>query len=164
VPLRLMDRIIKASIAIGILLVGMSASYYFVVALPSIQRQRLDQEATATKWEQEQQCARSAAKFYNESTWSQSNVSGGFDNHFNHKLNKCFILVSTTTSQGNNLFFYRVLMDVNGGTQSALASYDKQVPSGVADYMVKPFMCDMLDKFCKSEEEFNAFVKPYMEQ
>jgi len=159
-----MDRIFKASLAIGILLVGMSLSYYFIFFLPAIQKQRLDAQVTATKWEQEQQCAKSAADFFNGSSWTQSNVSAGYDNHFNHKLNKCFILVNATSSQGSSLLFYRVLMDVNGGTQSALATYDKQVPVGVADYMVKPFVCDMLDKYCNSEEEFNAFVKPYMEQ
>ena len=159
-----MDRIVKASLAIGILLVGISASYYFIFGLPAIEKQRLDAQVKATKWEQERQCAKSSADFFNGSNWTQSNVSAGYDNHFNHKLNKCFILVNTTTSQGSSLSFYRVLMDVNGGTQSALATYGKQVPSGVADYMVKALICDMLDKYCNSEEEFNAFVKPYMEQ
>jgi hypothetical protein len=159
-----MDKIIKASLAIGILLVGISASYYFILVLPAIQKQRTDAQVTATKWEQEQQCAKSAADFFNGSNWTQSNVSSGYDNHFDHKLNKCFILVKTWSSQGGSFFFGRLLMDVNGGTQSALATYSKQVPSGVAEYMVKPFVCTMLDRYCHTDEEFDAFVKPYMEQ
>jgi hypothetical protein len=158
-----MDRMIKASLAIGILLVGISAFYYFIFALPAIQKQRLDAQATTAKWEKEQQCSKSAADFFNGSTLSESNVSAGYDNHFNHKLNKCFIFVKKTSSQGGSLFLYKILMDVNGGTSSALGEYDKEVRTGVADYMVKPFVCRMLDKYCKTDEEFDAFVKSYME-
>jgi hypothetical protein len=158
-----MDRMIKAGLAIGILLVGISAFYYFIFALPRIQRQRIDGQAQAARWEREQQCSRSAADFFNGSTWPNSNVSAGYDNHFNHRLNKCFIFVKTANSQGGSLFLYRVLMDVNAGTNSALGEYDKEVPAGVAEYMVKPFVCRMLDKYCKTDEEFDAFVKSYME-
>lgn len=158
-----MDRMIKTSLAVGILLVGISAFYYFIVALPAIQRQRLDAQAQAAKWEEERQCSKIAADFFNGSTWADSNVSAGYDNHFNRKLNKCFILVKTSRSLAGSLFLYRALMDVNGGTNSALGEYDKEVPAGVAEYMVKPFVCRMLDKYCKTDEEFDAFVKSYME-
>jgi hypothetical protein len=159
-----MDKMIKASLAIGIMLVGISAFYYFIFALPAIQKQRLEAQATAAKWEKEQQCSKRATDFFNGGTLSDSNVSAGYDNnHFNHKLNKCFILVKKTSSQGGSLFLYRALMDVNGGTSSALGEYDKEVPAGVAEYMVKPFVCRMLDKYCKTDEEFDAFVKSYME-
>ena len=158
-----MDRMIKASLAIGILLVGISAFYYFVIALPAIQKQRLEAQAASAKWAQDQQCAKSAADFFNGSTWADSNVSAGYDNHFNHKLNKCFIFAKTTSNLGGNLFLYRVLMDVNGGTSSALGEYNKQLQGGVPEYMIKPFVCRMLDKYCKTDEEFDAFVKSYME-
>jgi len=158
-----MDRMIKASLAIGILLVGISAFYYLIFALPAIQKQRLDAQATAARWEQEQQCSKSAADFFNGSTLSDSNVSAGYDSHFNHKLNKCFILVKKTSSLGGSLFLYKVLMDINGGTSSALGEYNKEVPAGVAEYMVKPFVCSMRDKYCRTDEEFSAFVKSYME-
>ena len=158
-----MDKMIKASLAIGILLFGISAFYYFIFALPAIQRQRLDAQVKSAKWQQERQCSKSAADFYNGSTWADSNVSAGYDNHFNPKLDKCFILVKTANSLGGSLFLYRVLMNVNGGTNSALGEYDKEVPKGVADYMVKPFVCRMLDKNCQTDEEFDSFVKSYME-
>jgi len=162
----LTDRLIKPSIAIGILLIGSSAAYYFIFALPQIQKARLDAQLRVTLWDQEQQCSKRAEAIFNESNWGGPEVfSSGYENHFNQKLNKCFMLV-TVNSNGldGSLFFSKTLFDVNAGTQSSLGHWNKQVPRGVADYSVKPFACGMLDEYCQTDEEFDAFVKTYMEQ
>lgn len=152
-----MDRMIKASAAIGILLVGISASYYFLFVLPAIQRQRLATEVAQKILEEDQKCAKGAKEYFKDGSWT-----GGYENHFNRRLNRCYIYVRSTQSQANSVFLYRLLADVNEGT--TIAEYDKQVTTGTADYLVKPFVCSMLKEYCHSDEEFDAFVKTYMEQ
>ena len=159
------DRLIKPTIAIGILLIASSAAYYLIFALPQIQKERFDAQIRATLWDHEQQCSKRAEAIFQGTNWGGSGVfSSGYENHFNRKLNKCFMLVRVNSNGGGSLFFYKALFDVNAGTSSSRAEFDKQVPSGVADYTVKPFVCKMLDKYCQTDEEFDAFVKTYMEQ
>ncbi len=152
---------VKLSLALGVLLLGISSCYYFMFALPKIQNQRLAAQVNAAKWEREQQCSTRAKHFFDESSWSEKNSGASYENHFNNRLNRCFILVKSSTSQGNSRFLYRVLMDVNDGKE--IAQYHKQVPYGQAEYAGKPFVCAILEKFCQTDEEFDAFVKSYME-
>ena len=154
-------RIVKLSLAVGVLLVGISSCYYFMFALPKIQNQRLAMQVNAAKWEREQQCSTRAEHFFNGSSWSEKNTGAWYENHFNSRLNRCYILVNSRTSQGNSVFLYRVLMDVNDGKD--IARYSKEVPYGKADYEGKPFVCALLEKFCQTDEDFDAFVKSYME-
>lgn len=70
-------------------------------------------------------------------------------NHYNTKLDKCFILVSYSK---NNL---KVLREINENkTYGSVRS--KQ--DGTAS------ICSVLEKTCGSEEEWNALVKSYMEE
>jgi hypothetical protein len=156
-----MDRMIKTSLAIGILLIGISTSYYFIFFLPAMQKQRLATQVAQTVLDQDQKCAKGAKEFFSEGGWANKNALAGYENHFNRNLNRCYIYVQDTTSMGTTLFTYKMLADVNDG--KTVAEYDKRIPSGVADYEVKPIVCDMLDKYCQSVDEFEAFVKTYME-
>jgi hypothetical protein len=158
-----MDRIVKVSLSVGILLVGISASYYFIFALPAIQKQRLAAQVMQTMLEQDQQCSKGAKEFFDANGFAnnKSALADEYENHFNKRLNKCFVLVRINTLPGNALFLHRALFDVYDG--KTIAEYDKRVPIGTAEYEVKPFSCSMLDKNCQTDEEFDAFVKTYME-
>jgi len=150
----------KFCIALGALLVGFSASYYFVFALPNIQKQRLTEQTNAALWQREQECSTRAEHFFNESSWSEKGNTS-YESHFNHRLNRCFISVRSNTFEATSIFYYKVLADVND--VKTIGEYDKQVMHGVADYTVKPFVCSMLEKYCTTDDEFDAFVKTYME-
>lgn len=152
---------VKLSMAVGVLLLGISSCYYFVFALPKLQNQRLVAQVSATNWDHERQCSAAAEHFFNESGWSDKNSGAWYENHFNRRLNRCFILVRSNISEGQNLVQSTALMDVNDG--ESIGQYGKNIPFGKADYAVKPFTCDVLDKYCQTTEEFDAFVKPYME-
>ena len=153
--------VVKLSLAVGVLLVGISSCYYFMFALPRIQNQRLAVELNSAKWEREQQCSARAEHFFNESSWSEKNSGAWYENHFNHKMNKCLILVQSNSSMGTSLLRDKTLLDVNDG--KALALWGKTVSLGVHDSMVKPILCKLLDKDCQTDEEFDAFVKSYMD-
>ncbi|MHB8138002.1 MAG: hypothetical protein ACYDGO_06380 [Smithellaceae bacterium] len=76
-----------------------------------------------------------------------------YQSHYNKKLNKCFILVSVNTDsdyQGEMLF------DVNENKE--YGTYVRGKKSDTID------LCDVLEKECKSFEEWKSLIKPYMEE
>ena len=126
---------------------------------PAIQKERLAEQVNAAIWEHGLQCSSKAEHFFDENKFSDSG-SASYENHFNSRLNRCFILVTVNTFVGAGFFHYKVLMDVIDA--KTVAEYDKKV-SPATEYPVKPFVCDILDKYCQTDEEFDAFVKSYME-
>jgi len=72
-----------------------------------------------------------------------------YKNHFNKKLNKCFILVEYSESQ------LKSLRNINENKiyGSFLSKQDGNI-----------IICNVLEQKCKSEEEWDSLVKPYMEE
>jgi hypothetical protein len=81
-----------------------------------------------------------------------------YTNHYNEKLNKCFILIETVVIPNYKIFRTsraKTLLEIYKDTY--YGSY------GIArDGSVNP--CEMLKKECHSEEEWYALVKPYTEE
>jgi len=69
--------------------------------------------------------------------------------HYNTKLNKCFILINYPQKQ------LKVLREINDN--KVYGSF-RAKKDGTA------VICNALEKTCNSEEEWNALVKPYMEE
>lgn len=83
--------------------------------------------------------------------------SSGYTNHYNTKLNKCFILVTTTSypkDRKGNMIGMKNLYDINENKE--YASF-VTVKEKITD-------CRVLDKDCKSEGEWDMLIKPYMEE
>lgn len=72
-----------------------------------------------------------------------------YESHYNKKLNKCIMLVKTHTifKNGNNEWGTEIL-DINENKLLGRCFTESS--------------CYILDKKCKSEEEWNSLVKPYM--
>jgi len=81
------------------------------------------------------------------------NVS--YQSHYNKKMNKCLILLNEKGVKKNNDKIYKMktLLDVN----------EKKKFGFFYNFGTLTF-CDVLEKKCKSEEEWNLLVKPYMEE
>jgi hypothetical protein len=81
------------------------------------------------------------------------NVS--YQSHYNRKMNKCLILLNEKGIKKNNDKIYKMntLLDVN----------EKKKFGFFYNFGTLTF-CDVLEKKCKSEEEWNSLVKPYMEE
>lgn len=81
-----------------------------------------------------------------------------YTNHYNEKLNKCFILIDTVIIPNYKIFrtsSAKTLLDIY--KDSYYGSY------GIArDGSVN--LCEMLNKECHSGSEWDALVKPYMEE
>ena len=78
-------------------------------------------------------------------------VTTYYENHYNSKRNKCFILI--VSDDGNVI--RKELLDVNENRSYGIIRirYGSNIP-----------LCYFLDERCKSEEEWDLLVKPFMEE
>ena len=84
----------------------------------------------------------------------------GYTNHYNQKLNKCFVRLNSTKASGNVLNTYTAVLDAFEGRQYA------EYFGGIGDN-AKPNVCTSTSdetKYCHSLQEFEALVMAYMEQ
>jgi len=72
-----------------------------------------------------------------------------FENHYNQRLNKCFMLVTYSTSRMKSL---------------KSISENKIYGSLLVKQNSKTLICNVLENKCKTEKEWDALVKPYMEE
>lgn len=93
-------------------------------------------------------------KYYvDNKSFPHINKSFSYKHHYNKKLNKCFILIIET---GKNNSHKRMKLidihkrDTNYGLFSTIGEDIR--------------FCSFLNKTCKSEEEWNSLIKPYMEE
>ena len=93
----------------------------------------------------QKQCGEDSERFFKK-TYNDS-FEGFYENHYNKKLNKCFIMVTNMKTS------WKTFYDVNESKIDGLYSGD-----GVS--------CSVFDKKCKlkTEKEWDSFVKPYMEE
>lgn len=70
-------------------------------------------------------------------------------NHYNTRLDKCFILVNYTKKQ------LKVLREIN---ENKIYGSIRSKKDGTI------IICNVLEKSCKSEEEWDSLVKPYLEE
>ena len=87
-------------------------------------------------------------------------------NHYNIKLNKCFVETRSFSSTSAERTESNLLDDAFEGKE--YGSYILFVPTGKADWQVQPSECWVLlpsgeEKNCQSGDEFDALVKQYME-
>jgi hypothetical protein len=80
-----------------------------------------------------------------------------FKNHYNKKLNACYILTETTKRITDiGIVEEKHLHNLHENDQIAFFSFFKD-----KDYIA---MCKIQDRECKTEKEFDKFVRPYMTQ
>lgn len=80
-----------------------------------------------------------------------------YENHYNKKLHKCFVILTTTNytvKKETGVLTMKNLYDINENKE--YGSFSKFQNNN------SPIVCKVLDKFCKSEKEWDKLVKPYM--
>ena len=110
----------------------------------------------------QEKCAEGAKKIFREEYGDGISKSelmyGGFTTHYNKKFDKCFILLKLfyLSKDKDHTGFYTIsLIDVFEGKD--YGSFSSGLGSGLPGGKVG-------DKFCRSEAEFEALIKPYMEE
>jgi hypothetical protein len=103
-----------------------------------------------------------ASFFHNVGIWTDAGGWGNteFISHYNKKLDRCFISIKSSYHPKGKRYTYYVngVFDVFEGT--TLGEIDIHIPPETYD----PFICHVGNKGCKSSEEFEALIKPYMEE
>jgi hypothetical protein len=116
------------------------------------------------KYELSAQCGMLAAETFRKywgsgiSTSSTGQIIGKYENHYNYRLNKCFYLeISDSYERGKSPFRLMRLYDFQ-------ESREIGVFVGTTVFLEeKTAHCSVQEKECKSEEEWRALIKPFME-
>jgi CTP:phosphocholine cytidylyltransferase-like protein len=116
--------------------------YIFVVLAGCSEERNVD-------YQLQEQCGKRCEEVF-RNQYKDSGMKCSYKNHYNKKMNDCFILVSC----------------VNGGIQDeTLLDINENYKIGGISYLTKKMVsCSMLDKECKSKSEWNSLLKPYMEE
>lgn len=112
-----------------------------------------NQDKSGTDFALQQQCAEQAQLFADnygvDRDWED------VINHYNPDLNKCFVLIKRGLIHHDNIYSEELFDAVE---QKRYGSFAVGIPT-----YGKPIECNVLDKFCESRDEWDAFVKTYME-
>jgi hypothetical protein len=112
-------------------------------------------------------CSKDAKAWFNEN-WSRDKDTAllDFTNHYNKSMNKCFILVEyhyTLGDGGASWMNDMKLWDVYENVQYASFGeihHDYLKPTAPTEDRV--ITCELSDKKCRTGEEFNGLVRPYL--
>ena len=126
----------------------------------------LEKQVTEAKKENnltlQTKCSDQAQKFFDyfESD-PESKKRDEFINHYNAKLDKCFIVIKQYPKDISG-FYGEYLYDAI--EKKPYGSYGQNsTEEGKKYWEIKPFTCEMLDKFCETKDEFHNFTKQYIE-
>lgn len=109
-------------------------------------------------------CAEQAEKNFANAGFDPGGIQD-YTNHYNAKMNKCFVLMSSTRAEPPRQF--KTLTDAFEG--KSYGDYFWINKDGKQYYEVKPFVCKVVlpngeDRVCGSQQEFETLIKAYMEQ
>ena len=101
-------------------------------------------------------CKNSAAEFVQDKDKDLIRTgAGNYTNHYNRKLNKCFVAVEAVIELTGRTS--KTLWDINDNKEYGWFISSLIDPDKAAD-------CSIFGKPCKSESEWDLFVKSYMEE
>ena len=128
-------------------------------------QEKIKNDRTTADYDLGAKCSRDARAWFKEN-WSQDKGTIVLDyrNHYSNALNKCFILVEYhfRSGQGSSWANVMTLWDVyenfkygNFSENHMLLKPDSKPEERIAS-------CEVLDKQCKTQEEFNELIRPYL--
>jgi hypothetical protein len=124
---------------------------------------KLAARATVDSVELQERCARQSAQVSRAMGYNPQSALGGYENHFNTKLGKCFILVTIIDmkTEPGALLTSVMLADAYESREYAnFMSKSGGVPWGEPYCTVSPLGKEQQQ--CRSRGEFDAFVRPFM--
>jgi hypothetical protein len=120
-------------------------------------------EPNKVEYELQERCARGASEFFQKQYGNGVEANGGggetytyFVNHYNARLNKCFISFTRyaffTKNPSKSTAKFRNVVDINESREYGHYSD------------LSPLDCIVQTKVCHSEAEWEALIKPYMDE
>ena len=153
----------KLGILTVITLMGLSVVYYYLYSLPQM---NIKAKSSKEDLALQETCSKKAKFFFEESGYPQQGNQSDFYQytcHYNKKLNKCFISIRGALLGGpiGNAFY---LYDTYENKMYADYYKTTEIKSGVKLEDTPPQSCSLLDRPCHSKEEYDTFIKPYIEE
>jgi hypothetical protein len=123
----------------------------------------LKQQSKSVSLDLQVKCSEQAKKAFVQGGFKAN--TAGYENHYNAKLNKCFIDMQNTTSLGKEFLTNRYVFDAVEGKQ--YGTYGWRSVHGKKYWEVPPISCEVElpqgeKQHCNSEEEFSKLVQIYM--
>ena len=143
----------------AILFIGL---FFIIPNISSAADQGLDRKQV---YDLQVQCKEQSETFFRQwypsISWKDNdgaNWTANFNNHYNKKLNKCFITTTATSfikRKGKlRMEVLKYLSDVNENKEYGI--YNKIDNTEIG--------CKLLERFCESQSQWELLVKPYMEE
>jgi len=116
--------------------------------------------------EYQEKCAEQAGKAFREIGYTPKDMAG-YENHYNTKLNKCFLLAQNTDAKHSpTIWTFKSLSDAYEG--KSYGEYSWHTVKDKKYWEVPPFSCKVVlpsdeEHICKSDEEFEELIKVYMQ-
>jgi hypothetical protein len=122
--------------------------------------------STKEEYELQERCGKRAEEFFNRgygngiSNTKDGQSISGYTSHYNKKMNKCFFLLTTSDlpykDKKKSASTFITLIDIN--EQKEYGNFFKRLKDNFG------FVCKVADKVCNSQDEWDALIKPYMEE
>jgi len=128
---------------------------------------RLPEKDAAASFDLQAKCAKQARKAFAALGYAKDAMAG-FENHYNSRLNKCFIHVTNTDAKisPGTIWTHRDVFDAVEG--KAYGTYSWHTEKDKKYWEVPPFQCEATlpsgeKRLCNSDAEFTELMKIYME-
>ena len=155
------DVVLTLSVLCCLVLAGCTNPYETV----DEQKKQIDEPVTKLdkcNLESQEKCAKGAKQAFYDSGYGKGKDIDDYVCHYNKKLIKCFIEITSISHKTAGIFHHRHLYDTF--ERKEYAGLLKLTPKGKKLSEEKILSCQMLDNKCKSEKEYTSFVKSYLEE
>lgn len=166
-------------IFIGILLIIIGAMAWLLAVKTTTESQqrkqivemkaKLTDKSRLENIELQEKCSGKAKEVFRFMGYNVTNQNGnvdGYQSHYNTRLDKCFMTIDSIIVIEDNIIKNRLLIDAY--EQREYAEYTWMSRKEKKYREVPPSICKLIplsksEQFCKSEDEYKAFVASYME-
>ena len=129
---------------------------------------KIEEKSKVASLDLQAACSKQARFEYDENGWRKEQFAS-FTNHYNERLNKCFMLVENTSEakpRDGTFFTTMILSDAFEGR--VYGQFDWKSDKAKKYWEVKPFDCKVTlpsgeEKACQSADEFRDLAKAFME-
>ena len=128
---------------------------------------KLDGASKTRDFSLQEKCAKQAREEF--ARWGYAKEAfADFTNHYNERLNRCFIAFQNTSADKQGSYINKFLADAYEGKEYAEYSWFNMSGSGMKYWEVVPDICKITmpsgqEITCKSSEEYDELIKYYME-
>jgi hypothetical protein len=128
---------------------------------------KLEAKSKAANLELQEKCAKQASELFSSEGWAKEQMAG-FENHYNEKLNRCFIMVENTDAKTTPGRISNSKFLSDAFERKILANYFWMSDTTKKYREVPPFQCDVTlpsgeKKICHSSDEFDQLVREYLQ-